>query len=168
MVYLEKMQQLFSEGRYKELKEFCKAQLSIRPENVDLLFFYASSLEALGEHEAAKNYFKKLFSITKDRLFLICESISDFAQGNREGALVELDEVAINEEDPNKLFYAFKIAVQNKEPELGSKALYKSFKCAPKITIEKLQEFFEGFKEASSERRQFFIALLTFLSKLSK
>ena len=168
MVYLEKMQQLFSQGKYKELKELCKSQLSIHSEDVDLLFFYASSLEALGEHEAAKNYFKRLFDITKDRLFLICQSIPDFAQGNRDGAVDELNEVAAKEDDLNKLFQAFRIAVQNGAPEVGSKLLYSSFKRDPKTTIVKLQEFFESVSDPSPERKRFFVTLLDFLNKLSK
>ena len=93
MVFLQKMQQMFTEKKYSELKEFCKAELDLRPEDVDLLFFYASALGALGENKAAKNAFEKLFRLTKDRLFLVCESIPTFKEGLCEEAEKELREV---------------------------------------------------------------------------
>lgn len=168
MVYLDKMEKMFTEAKYKELKEFCAAQLSIYSEDVDLLFFYASALDALGEYEVAKNFFTKLFNITKDRLFLICESIPDFAIGNRDEALAELEKAVDEESDPNKLFLAFKIAVQNSEVDVGSRVLYKCFKNNPKRAMERLQELFESVTWASTERRIFFISVLSLLRELSK
>lgn len=162
------MKTMFAQGQYTELKAFCKTQLEIYDDDVDILFYYASSLEALGEHEAAQNFFTRLFNITKDRLFLICSTIPEFQRGKRKEALAALDEVAADEDDPNKLLYAFKIAVKNGEPGVGSKILYKSFHTDPKLTVDTLQVFFEEFNNIGLTRERFLISVLDLLRELSK
>lgn len=168
MAFLQKMQQMFSEKRYAELREFCKAELDLRPEDVDLLFFYAGSLEALGEHKSAKNAFERLFRLTKDRLFLVCESIPAFKEGMFEEAEKELEEVAREEQDLPRLFFAFKVAVENGKVEMGRKILHKCFSLDSKKTIELLEAHYEGLHARSIERRMFFVSILSLLKELGK
>ncbi len=168
MAFLQKMQQMLSENKCRELKEFCKAELDLRPEDVDLLFFYASALEALGENKAAKNAFEKLFRLTKDRLFLICESIPDFREGLREDAEKELAEVEREEKDVNKLFFAFKVAVGNGEIEVGRRVFYKCFTLDSKKAIELLEAYYESLHARSIEKRMFFVSVLGLLREVSK
>jgi tetratricopeptide (TPR) repeat protein len=168
MVFLQKMQQMFSEKKYKELKEFCKAELDLRPDDVDLLFFYASAIEALGENRAAKNAFEKLFRLTKDKLFLVCESIPAFREGLREEAEKELEEVEREEKDVNKLFFAFKVAVNNGELEIGRRVFYKCITLDAKKTSELLQAYYESLHANSIEKRMFFVSVLELLKDVSK
>jgi len=168
MAYLEKMQKMFSEKKYAELKSFCEGELSLHQNDIDLLFFYASALEALGEHEKARNYFEKLFNITKEKLFLVCKSIPSFSLGERQTAIRDLEKVKNDEENPHVLFYAFKVAVKNGEIETAQKILYKAFKKSPNETIDNLQKFFEDIKTASMEKRIMFIAIINLLREIKR
>lgn len=168
MAYLEKLQKMFADGKYAELKAFCERELSLRSDDVDLLFYYASSLEALGEHEKARNYFEKLFRITKENFFLICKSIPSFNMGDRESAMEEIDKVLATEKDPNVLFYAFKVAIKNDEISLAQAILSRAFRLSPEKTIENMQNFFEQIKGASVERRKFFISVINLLRSLPR
>ncbi|MEM3422560.1 MAG: hypothetical protein QXF35_02415 [Candidatus Bilamarchaeaceae archaeon] len=168
MVYYEKLQKMFKEGKYAEIKSFCESELQLHPNDIDLTFYYASSLEALGEHEKARNYFEKLFNLTKENIFLICKSIPSFALGERAKAKEDIEKVLKVEKDPNILFYAFKVAVKNGESTTAKHGLFLALKTSPEKTIENLQKFFEEVKGTSIERRVFFVSIINLLRSLPK
>ena len=167
MAYLMKLKQLRKEKKYKELGEFCKEKLQFSPEDTDLLFYYAVSLEFMGEYDAAKNAFEKLFRITKDRIFRICEAIPEFMKGDRKKA-VSILKYANKDDDPAHLFFAFRIAMDGGEERLASEALKKAFASDPNKTILLLQAYFEGLHEKRPERLLLFVALLELLKEVER
>ncbi len=168
MAYLKKMQNMFAKGEYAELNIFCKEKLEFTPEDVDLLFFYASTLNSLGKHKEARNAFHKLFIMTQDRLFLTCESIPEFDEFDREGALKSLAEAIKGEKSVDNLFIAFEVAFANGEVEMARQALYFCFRTDSRKTVSKLQEFFEKKHIKDPEKRIMVVEMLATLKRILK
>ncbi|MFP3949945.1 MAG: hypothetical protein ACLFUZ_02515 [Candidatus Micrarchaeia archaeon] len=166
MVYLKKMQEMFSKGKNKELNEFCREKLQYSHEDIDLLFFYGVTLNELGEHKKAKNIFRKLFNLTHDRLFLTCESISEFDDLNRADALESLSNAIREGESLGNLFLAFRVAFENSEIEAARHALYMCFRRDPKKTISRLQEFFEKKQIKDADKRIKIVKMLNTLKDI--
>ncbi len=165
MAYLKKLEQLLKEKKHMELKKFCKEKLQFNPEDTDLLFYYAVSLEMLGEYDAAKNTFEKLFRITNDKIFRICEAVPEFMKGNKEQAVSILKYATRKDSDPAHLFFAFRVAIEGGEREIASEALKKAFASGPKKTVSLLQKYFAGLHEKRPERLLLFVALLELLKE---
>jgi len=166
MAYLKKLEKLLKEKKHSELQEFCREKLQFKPEDTDLLFYYAVSLEMLGEYDAARNTFEKLFRITKDKIFRICEAIPEFMKGDNEKAASILKYATKKDDDPGHLFLAFRIAIEGGEGALASAALRKAFSLGPSRTIVLLQEYFEGLHEKRPERILLFVSLLELLKEV--
>jgi tetratricopeptide (TPR) repeat protein len=163
MAYLRKLRQLHKAKKYAELLEFCKGKLQFSPEDTDLLFYKALSLESLGRHDAAKNAFEKLFRITHDELFRICEAVPQFGKGERKSAVSILKYETKKTEDAPRLFFAFRIASGQGEVKVAADALKKAFSINPKKTLSLLQDYFESLQEKRAERALLFVALLGIL-----
>lgn len=168
MAYLKKLEQLLKEKKHTELKKFCKEKLQFSSDDTDLLFYYAISLEILGEYDAARNTFEKLFRITKNKIFRICEAVPEFMKGDRKKAVSILKYATKKDSDPTHLFFAFRIAIEGGEGRLASEALKKAFSYDPKKTISLLQKYFEGLHEKRPERLLLFVALLELLEETER
>ncbi|MFA6530309.1 MAG: hypothetical protein WCT31_01150 [Candidatus Micrarchaeia archaeon] len=165
-MYAEKMNEMFAGKKYQELEEFCKRELSLYPKDIDLLFFYSSALEAQGKYSLAKKSFIKLFNITKDRIFQVCESIAEFAEGDRAQGEKTLNEITDKEENLDKLFKVFEVAIKNDEGNIGLRILQKCFMLNRKKTIEFLQELFEKSHERKPERALIMVNTINLLKSL--
>jgi tetratricopeptide (TPR) repeat protein len=168
MAYLKKMEQLFSEKKYAELKAFCKDRLQITPDDPDVVFYYASALEAMGEHHAARNAFERLHRITKDLLFMICEAIPEFMDGQRDEAVSILKKATMEDEKESDLFLIFRIAAERGETEIASDALIKAYRNDPQKTLQDLQVHIEGLHEQRPERARLFVTVLRILMDIAK
>ena len=162
------MKKMLLEGKYAELEEFCKTQLSINPEDIEILFHYASVLEALGKHEKAEKIFSKLFRITNDRLFLICRAIPKFREGSREDAVEELKKVRQEEESVDTLLFLFEVAMRNGETDVAGEAFYKAFKKDHKKAIAYFQEFFEKSRGMGKQKRILIASILMLLKEFGE
>lgn len=167
MVFLKKMEEMFSQGKYAELLAFCREQKEFYPEDVDVLFNYASALEALGKYAEARNAFAKLFRITNERLFLICETLPDFMEGKEKEAVEALEKEIEEDNKAESLFFAFEVAVKNDEPAVAKKAFLKAFEIDPKKAIELLQDLFEKSKGTVAQR-VLFVTIINVLKSLEK
>lgn len=162
------MQRMLLEKKYPELREFCKAQLGIAPDDVDALFHYASALEALGEHENAERAFSKLFRLTHDRLFLICRSIPEFREGKREEAIASLKKAEKEEEDADKLLFLFEVALKNGETDIAGDAFHKAFRKDYKKALAHLQELFEKSGALNIQKRVLLASILMMLKEFGE
>lgn len=168
MAYLKKLERLAREKEYVALKAFCKEKLQFSPEDTDLLFYCAVSMEQLGEYDSARNTFEKLFRITKDKIFRICEAVPEFMKGDREKAVKILKYAKKKDEKPENLFFAFRIAIDAGEGALASELLRKAFASGPRKTIQLLQEYFEGMHEKRPERLLLFVSLIELLREVER
>ncbi|MBD3398375.1 tetratricopeptide repeat protein [Candidatus Micrarchaeota archaeon] len=169
MAYLKKLRHLAKENKYSELEQFCKSKLQFSPGDPDLMFYYAVALEEQGEYAKARNVFEKLYRITHDWLFRICEAIPEYMQGNSKTAKKILKKATEKEnKSAANLFFAFRIAVNANDAEAAKEALWKAFAIDPEKTLGRLREFFEKTKEKRPERRKLFVALLGLLSDMRK
>ncbi|MCP4646920.1 MAG: hypothetical protein GY852_04185 [bacterium] len=154
--------------KYGELKKLCEHRLSLEPNDMDALFYYATVLEVTGDFEGAEKKFEKLYNITKDRMFLVCEALPEFMQGKRKEAAAKLRKVTEEEGDCNKVFYVFKMAVQNGEINIGREALLKCLKIDSDKTRQNLSEFFASLKPKSMEERKFLVNLIILLNDVQQ
>lgn len=167
MVFLKKMQDMFSQKKYSELIAFCKEQMEFYPDDVDILFNYASALEATGRYAEARNAFAKLFRITNERLYLICETLPDFMEGKEKEAVAALEKEISEDDKVESLFFAFEVAAKNGEPKVAKKALTKALQIDTKKTTQLLQELFEKAK-VSMEERLLLVTVIELLKSLEK
>ena len=169
MAHLEKLKQLYQRGEYVQLQAFCKEKLEFNPGDPDLLFYYAVSLEAQKKYGAAKNAFEKLYRITNDLVFRICESIPEYKEGNTKNAGKML-RWAVDKENENveNLFFAFRVAVESGETKTAQKTLAKAIAIDPAKTREFIQGYFEKTGDLGMERKLLLIALLDFLRTMEK
>ncbi len=166
MAYLKKLEQFLKEKQHAELQKFCREKLQFTPEDTDLLFYYAVSLEMLGRYDASRNTFEKLFRITKDKIFRICEAIPEFMKGDKEKAVSILKYATRKDDNPEHLLFAFRVAIDGGEGRIASEALKKAFSLDPNKTIVLLQEYFEGLHEKRPERVLLFVSLLELLKEV--
>ena len=59
----DKAEELFEQGKYKELTKLCKSVLSKRPNKTVAVYWLAKTKYSLGEYEEAANLFKKVMAI---------------------------------------------------------------------------------------------------------
>lgn len=163
MAYLQELRQLHKGKKYSQLLEFCREKLQFSPEDTDLLFHEALALEGLGKHDSAKNAFEKLFRITHDELFRICEAIPQFGKGERKSAVSILKYETKKANDAPRLFFAFRVASGQGEMNVAGEALRKAFSLDHKKTLALLQNYFEGLHEKRAERAMLFVTLLGIL-----
>ncbi|MBN2122471.1 hypothetical protein JW721_05470 [Candidatus Micrarchaeota archaeon] len=163
MAYLQELRALHKAREYAELLEFCKGKLQFSPEDTDLLFHMALALEGLGRHDAARNAFEKLFRITHDELFRICEAVPQFSKGERKSAISILKYETRKTEDAPRLFFAFRLASEQGEANVAADALRKAFAVDHKKTLSLLQGYFEGLHEKRAQRALLFVTLLGIL-----
>jgi len=166
MTQAQEMERLFNGKKYSELLQICKGRIDLFPEDVNALFYYASALHALGRYKESKNTFAKLFAITKDRLFLICESIPEFSGDGQEDAVSLLRKETEEDDKAENLLFVFRVAIKNGEFDVANNALRKAFNSDPKKTIDALQEIFEKTHAKSIEMRLLFATVIKMLRNL--
>lgn len=152
-----------------QLQAFCKEKLEFNPEDPDLLFYYAVSLEAQKKYGTAKKAFEKLYRITHDLIFRMCESIPEYKEGNKKNAGKMLT-WTVEKENKNveNLFFAFRVAVEEGEAKTAQKTLAKAISMDPVKTREFIQDYFEKIMGLGMERKLLIIALLDFLRTMEK